>query len=156
MCRFFMREGSEIMPAGRPLIFKTPEELQKKIDDYFESCYEYVEVSKGKGRNKTTEVVRKKVKPFTVGGMAAFLGCDRDTLLNYEDREAFFGTIKRAKQKIEADVEEGALMGLYNAPAAIFNLKNNFGWKDKQEIDTNINGDITVTFANPDLEDWSK
>jgi hypothetical protein len=125
-------------PGGRPLKFASTEELQNKINAYFESCYQDVEVKKGKGKNQTTEVIHKRVKPFTVSGLAAFLDCDRKTINNYEDMDEFFPTIKKAKQIIEADVEEGSLTGAYNATAAIFNLKNNFGWHDKQEIDQNI------------------
>lgn len=100
---------------GRPLKFRSAEELEDKIFKYFEYC----------DKNK---------KPYTVTGLAVFLDCDRDTLLNYQQREEFFGTIKRAKTKIENWIEEHSLMGDINPTVSIFNLKNNFGWRDKQEI----------------------
>jgi len=28
------------------------------------------------------------------------------------------------------------LLGVYNPTFSIFNMKNNFGWQDKQEVDT--------------------
>lgn len=74
--------------------------------------------------------------PYTISGLAVWLDCDRKTLLNYEEKEKFFPTIKRAKTRIEASIEQGALMGIYNPTFSIFNMKNNFGWKDKQEVDT--------------------
>lgn len=119
------------MPAGRPLKFKSAEVLEKTIQAYFDYC-----------DNHTKEVqLKNKVKiepdplPYTVTGLAAYLGCDRDTLLNYQDKEEFFGTIKSAKTKIEANLEERALMNRCNAVVAIFSLKNNFNWKDKTEVE---------------------
>ena len=65
-------------------------------------------------------------------------------MTNYEERDKFFPTIKRAKTKIEADIEKGALLGLYNPTFSIFNMKNNFGWQDKQEVDASLNKNITI------------
>ena len=47
--------------------------------------------------------------------------------------EQFFPTIKKAREKVEQQLEENALMGKANATFTIFNLKNNYGWVDKQE-----------------------
>ena len=43
------------------------------------------------------------------------------------------------------------------ATGVIFNLKNNFGWKDKQEIEQNgeMNNTVTVKFSG-DVEAWGK
>ena len=103
--------------VGRPLKFKTVEELSEKIEAYF---------------NSNQEV-------YTVGDLAVWLDVDRRTITNYEDKDEFFPTIKRAKGKIEADVEKQALLGKLNPTVSIFNLKNNFNWKDRQEIDSNVN-----------------
>src|SRR5690606_33171622 len=75
-------------------------------------------------------------EPFTISGLAVFLETDRKTLLNYEEREEFFHTIKSAKARIEYFTEKQ----LYNSSAKnmtgiIFNLKNNYGWQDKQEVE---------------------
>lgn len=101
--------------GGRPLLFKTVKELEDKINEYFED---------------------KNNRPYTITSLAVWLDCDRKTLTNYEERDKFFPTIKRAKTKIEAEIEKGALLGLYNPTFSIFNMKNNFGWQDKQEVDT--------------------
>lgn len=103
--------------VGRPLKFKTVEELSEKIEAYF---------------NSNQEV-------YTVGDLAVWLDVDRRTITNYEDKDEFFPTIKRAKGKIEADIEKQALLGKLNPTVSIFNLKNNFNWKDRQEIDSNVN-----------------
>lgn len=103
--------------VGRPLKFKSVKELEEKIDSYFAD---------------------EKNKPWTITDLACWLDCDRRTLTNYENRDKFFPTIKRAKTKIEADIEKNALQGIYNPTFAIFNMKNNFGWQDKQEVKAEV------------------
>ena len=109
--------------SGRPLLFKTVKELEDKINSYFED---------------------ENNKPYTITDLAVWLDCDRKTLTNYENRDKFFPTIKRAKTKIEAGIEKGALLGLYNPTFSIFNMKNNFGWQDKQEIDMASNNRVQI------------
>lgn len=129
------------MPGGRPLIFKSVEELQEKIDEYFDWC-----------DNRTKSIYIKELgdnmevsapAPYTMSGLARRLGIDRDTLLNYSKKEEFFGTIKAARERVQEDVET-RLMETSNQSGAIFNLKNNFGWKDKTEVDTNISGGLSL------------
>jgi hypothetical protein len=74
-----------------------------------------------------------------------------------ENGEPFIDTIKRAKDKVENSVEEGLLSGKYNATGAIFNLKNNYGWRDKQEVEQSgeLNNTITVKLAG-DVQEWGK
>lgn len=127
--------------GGRPLKFKTPEELQQKIDAYFAECdphiieQEYIEEKREKGILISQEVKTKKVMskqiPYTITGLANALDTTRETLLDYEERDGFSDTIKRAKVKIENFVELSLFGG--NATGPIFNLKNNYGWKDKTE-----------------------
>ncbi len=114
--------------GGRPLKFESPEELQEKIDRYFEEC----------DLNKVL---------YTVCGLAVALECDRNTLTNYTAKKEYFSTIKNAKQKIEAAVELHCL-NAKNPVGAIFNLKNNFGWKDKQEVEQS--GNVTIVFDKED------
>lgn len=109
--------------GGRPLLFKNVKELEEKIDSYFKD---------------------EDNKPYTITDLAVWLDCDRKTLTNYGERDEFFPTIKRAKTKIEAGIEKGALLGLYNPTFSIFNMKNNFGWQDKQEIDTSSTNRVQI------------
>ena len=109
--------------VGRPLKFKSVEELEKKIDAYFRD---------------------KNNIPYTVTDLAVWLDCDRRTLTNYEEKDEFFPTIKKAKTKIEASIEKGALMGVYNPTFSIFNMKNNFGWQDKHEVDTTNSNRVQI------------
>jgi homoaconitase/3-isopropylmalate dehydratase large subunit len=106
-------------PGGRPLKFKSNKELQEKIDSYFAK-------------------MDAEKRPYTICGMAVELECDRLTLINYEKREEYFNTIKKAKQRIEAYAEE-RLFG-NSVAGVIFNLKNNYGWKDT--MDNNVKIDV--------------
>jgi len=102
--------------GGQPLKFASVKELQNQIDDYFTKC-------------------ENADEPVTITGLALALKTNRQTLLNYEDREKYFDTIKTAKTRVEHYAEKKLFTG--TPTGAIFALKN-FGWSDKHEIDTSI------------------
>jgi hypothetical protein len=104
-------------PGGRPLKFKNEKELQKKIDAWLKSC-------------------KKEKRPLTITGLALALDTGRNVLIDYGNREEFSNTIKKAKLICENYAEETLFLGK-NVVGAIFNLKNNYGWKEKQEIEHN-------------------
>lgn len=146
--------------AGRPLKFKDAAELQRKIDKYFKSITKVKWIDEEQRDENGAFLVdnkgKKILKPIkhyyydplpTITGMAVFLDTSRETLMNYEDKDLFFDTIKRAKEKIQAEYEE-SLRNRGNA-GDIFALKN-FGWKDKQEIEHSGNIGITELFSNLD------
>jgi hypothetical protein len=108
-------QGNGNIGNTNALKYKTEEELQKGIDKYFNECDE-------------------KEKPYTMSGLAYSLGIDRVTLIRYGNRELYATLIKNAKQKVQAQLEENALMGKGNAVFTIFNLKNNYGWRDQVEV----------------------
>src|SRR3990167_2355681 len=66
--------------GGRPLKFKTHEELEAKINEYF---------------NKTPK------EEWTITGLALALDTSRKVLVEYEVREKFGNTIKKAKLMVE-------------------------------------------------------
>jgi len=123
------------MPAGRPPKFETPEEMQVAIDEYFAEKF-------------------ASEKPPTIAGLDYHLDMSTEALRNYEARDGFLATVKRAKQRVEIHLEE-RLDG--SAPTgAIFNLKNNFGWKDKTEQEHSGNLQITAierTIVDPQNPD---
>lgn len=121
--------------SGRPLKFDDVKELEKKIDEYFKD---------------------ESNKPYTITDLAVWLDCDRKTLTNYEKRDDFFPTIKRAKTKIEAEIEKCALLGLYNPTFSIFNMKNNFGWQDKHEVDTTSSNRVQIINDLPSEQNEDK
>jgi hypothetical protein len=107
------------MKVGRPMKFESPEKLQELIDAYFKEC------------DETNQI-------YTVVGLAMALDTDRQTLINYTNREEYFDTIKKAKQKIENQMVNRALTGVYNPTVSIFLMKNNFGYVDKTEQEVKV------------------
>ena len=114
--------------VGRPRIFNDVKEVEEKINAYFNYCEE-------------------KEKPYTMSGLAYYLGISRQTLVNYSNQDQFFDTIKKARDRVQMQLEENALSNKANPTFTIFNLKNNFDWKDKIEHSSseveNINKNIS-------------
>jgi len=101
------------MVAGRPPKYATAEELENKIEEYFDGC-------------------KNEEKRPTITKLILFLGfCDRASFYDMEKIDKFSHTIKRARTLIESVYEDHLLGG--NAAGPIFALKN-FGWKDKHEL----------------------
>lgn len=101
--------------GGRPKKYKEVEIMQQKINKYFEEC------------NKNNE-------PYTVTGLCLALDICRDTLLEYSKDKRFSDTIKKAKLKVENYLERHLITD-NSTTGIIFNLKNNFGWTDKQQLE---------------------
>ena len=98
--------------AGQPPKYNNCLDLDAAIEIYFDDCEE------------------NKIHP-TVAGLAYSLGMSRRSITNYKNRDEFFPTIKKARLRIEAHLEQ-CLYG-NSVTGVIFNLKNNFEWKDKTE-----------------------
>lgn len=136
---------------GRPPLFKSAEELQKKIDEYFETeCKDQL------ARDEETGCVLTDSKgkaitifnPPTVSGLALFLGFEnRNSLYDYEEKSEFTSTIKRAIARIENYAEKQLFIG--NSTGAIFWLKNK-GWKDKTEVENSGTLGIKKVFVTKD------
>ncbi len=112
------------------------EEMQKRIDAYFEECDGELLVDPN-GQpilTKWGQEIRIGKKPYTITGLALAIGFNsRQALLNYQGREAFNDTITRAKAKVEA-YAEARLFDKDGSSGAQFNLKNNFkGWDGGQQ-----------------------
>lgn len=126
---------------GRPPMYKNKEEIQEKIDAYFEECKGKI-LTDNDGNiitDKYGEAVYIDKKPLTITGLALALGFNsRQSLLNYQGKEEFVDTITRAKAKVEQYAEE-RLFDKNGANGAKFSLANNFeGWKEKQEIEAKV------------------
>ena len=157
------------MAGGRPLKF-TNDELKEKVEAYFKDCdphliqqkiYVYPKkkvVDSKTGKEKEIDDYEQEPhekliwnvtaqKPYTVTGLSVFLNISRQTLLDYAEREEFLDTIRYAKDKIEHFWESRLLDT--NATGVIFCLKNNYGWKDKQEVDnTSSDGSMSPKEIN--------
>lgn len=118
-------------PGGRPLKFETLEELEDRIDEYF---------------NNTPK------EEWTITGLAIALDTFRSVLCDYgsgkyddEDREYSY-TIKKAKHMVEHSYEVD--LKKHGRTGTIFALKN-FDWKDKTETDITSGGE---KIDNSDLD----
>lgn len=115
--------------VGRPKAFKSVKEVEEKINAYFNYCEE-------------------KEKPYTMSGLAYYLGISRQTLVNYSNQDQFFDTIKKARDRVQMQLEENALSNKANPTFTIFNLKNNFDWKDKIEHSSSEVENINKNLSN--------
>lgn len=138
----------------KPLLFKTVEELQNRIDEYFDYC-----------DNKTKEVHSEKLgdmivpdpQPYGMAALAYHMGIDRKTLINYSKREPYFLTVKRARDRVEADIERRMNTKDTFTPGLIFNAKVNFGYRDQIDITSDgekIDQGNTIVFT--DFKDDTK
>lgn len=123
----------------RPVKYETAEEMQRIIDLYFLACKNKQSETPEDPKDLSEEDLDvfnsvECVYP-TVTGLALSLNMTREGLIHYENKDnpKFADTIKKAKCKIEAFLE-GRLYS-NNVTGCIFNLKNNYAWADKQEID---------------------
>lgn len=105
------------MKAGRPPNWTTSEELQEDIDKYF---------------NLTPQ------DEWTITGLALALDTSRQTLLDYEEKDEFSDTVKKAKLKVENGYEKD--LKKHGRSGTIFALKN-FDWRDKSEQDITSGGE---------------
>lgn len=121
--------------GGRPPKYKTPQELQERIDAYFDSCWidKVTEVTDKEGKC-TMSTVQYQARPYTVAGLAFALDLTTEGLREYGQKGEFSALIKRAKLKVEMYVEESLLEGK-NAAGPIFWLKNHAQYRDKQELE---------------------
>jgi hypothetical protein len=122
--------------SGRPLNFKTPKELEKKINAYFKSL-------------KPKRVGRDLIPTYpTVCGLALYLGfAQRKSLLDYKERKVFCNIIKKAVTFIEEHYEQR--LNTQGCTGAIFALKN-MGWADKIETDITTKGE-SINNGSQDL-----
>lgn len=150
--------------TGRPLKFQDPAELDSMIGQYFASCRErwedyedLVEQRDDKGKpviidgkaqyDRVTKSRRVDAQVPTITGLAVYLDTSRETLLEYEERPEFVDAIKRAKDRIHYETERILTSGAGNVTGAIFSLKNNWGWKDKNETDVTSGGEKLSGYA---------
>lgn len=105
---------------ARPLTWTDPEALEKAVEAYFS--------------------IPNSQPTWT--GLALHLGfASRDSLNDYMKKDGFSDPIKKALLRIENQYEKG-LFGR-NPAGCIFALKN-FHWKDRQEVQTEHTGGITI------------
>lgn len=115
----------ELRKVGRPLKIETPEQMEKILNEYFETTEE----------NK-----------ITLTGICLALNIDKKNFYEYEKREGYEDIVKRARMIVENSYEISLREN--GRTGDIFALKN-FGWTDRQEIDTNTQGKVTIINSLP-------
>ena len=138
--------------GGRPRKFQSVEEMDEAIEAYFFECDE-----------RTVPFVTKEgdvlqipsPAPYTVMGLANLLGLSRQGLLEYQERDEYSDTIKKAKGRVHQNLEFRMLDGRGYGPGHIFGLKNNYNWKDKHEVDqkTSMTFNFDKARAPEEVED---
>lgn len=115
--------GDKKNKGGRPALYDSVEQVEEIIDKYFDLC------------------VEEKEFP-TISGLALALDMTTETLRMYGKDEEFSATIRKAKQQVEIAWEKKLLMP---GSGPIFWLKNNAGWRDKQEVEQS--GDLNINIV---------
>jgi hypothetical protein len=109
--------------GGAPRKYSDPDELEKKVIEYFE----WIE-----GEQDADDLWVRFPEAPTITGLALFLGFStKTTLYEYAKREEFANSIKRALLVVENNYEKG----LQNdrCTGIIFALKN-MGWEDNRKV----------------------
>lgn len=142
---------------GQKRRFVSPEHLQCMVNEYFESCNGPLLDRYGNlVYDKDGNLVKTQVEPWTVSGLALYLGVSTITLKKYregrvdtlltemraetDDALTFSRVVLRAKQKIESYAEK-RLYDRDGQQGAKFVLDNAFNWvsrKEQAEIDKMI------------------
>lgn len=139
---------------GRPAKYETAQELGAAVEDYFRSVsYQkpvIITTPTGEVGEDGNEVivtrmlregpdntgrpvtVTEYLEPPSIASLCLFLGISRDTWAKYARRRGFREIVEHTRTRIEAYLV-GRLESRHTQ-GVIFNLKNNFGWKDKQEV----------------------
>ena len=121
----------------------TKKTLEEAIDLYFRSISGLRQARNGIGAPILDDdgepiMVRVYAVPPTISGLCLYLGIDRSTWQNYLNREAnpdMAGVAEYARARIEAYLEEQLLVREKSVQGIIFNLQNNYGWKNKTEVE---------------------
>lgn len=101
---------------GRPKIFKSVADIDKRVEDY-------------------KQYLTKEKKPPTMAGLAYYLDVDRKTLYNYSHQDDFFPTIKKYRDWVMMNLEELSIDK--GGGGTVFLLKN-YGYTDKQVVEQNV------------------
>lgn len=118
-------EEKENRGRWQPRIIETPEEFEKKVDEYFEKW-----VKKKNVKNKDWST--SEIEFPTITGLCLYLGfASKYSFYDYQELPEFSQSVKKARTRIEQHYEE---LLQWSTPAGpIFALKN-FGWSDRREV----------------------
>lgn len=137
--------GSDVMDSVSLLNLK---DEQLDLDD--QCLYQDAEIFAHVAGKYFKECDESK-RPYTVAGLVYRLGfCSSETLWNYARRDKNFArVVNRCILRVEAQRSEDLVSGKGTKHGHIFDLKNNFGWKEETHQKVNREGDPdSVTINN--------
>jgi hypothetical protein len=103
-----------------------PEQFIMSVEDYLRDCEDFY-------------------KPVTIQGLCGFLGIVRKTLYTLVDSNIEIQSVFETFLSFcESDQVEGGLLGFYKSDMVKFTLKNDHGYVEKQEIESNGNTNIVL------------
>ena len=129
------------MASGRPKKY-TAKTLRKAAARYFRSISRTVPARDDTGgiiRNDDGEEIRvvQYIVPPSITELCIYLDIDRSTWQNYADEQGEperAAVCREVRARIEAYLERELLTREKSVQGIIFNLQNNYGWKQKTEV----------------------
>ena len=130
------RDG--VPSCGRAAYYNSPEQMQVKIDEYFEQAKTPItrEIITKRGETKTIT----QMQPLSMAALSLFLGfSSAKELWDYEHHnEGYAQVIARARTRIEVDALNGGLTGQYEPKISGLHLiKHGYHAKGDQSKDNN-------------------
>ncbi len=139
---------------SKPFSFTDPEDLKKRVDEYFDHCHATEKILD----LKNGDIKKRKQFP-TITGLANWLGVHRDTLYSYINGEEKTGnsdevnkqitdTLIYAKQQIAEELMQAAIAG--DADSRIAGMLLTAMGETSPEVSTTVN-----VFMHGDVEAYS-
>ncbi len=129
-----MSKGKEKNLGGRPLIFKSPEDLESVCEEYFDWCDDnpWYRSEAIKSGDRAGEIIKIPTqRPYTLIAMCQHININPDTWYEYEKRDGFSEITTRIHDKIRNQKFEGAAVGAFNANI----IARDLGLSDKKELE---------------------
>lgn len=147
---------------GRPMKYSSAKKLLEAVEDYFDSISYTTVLKDGHGQPILSDSGREfrklvYVTPPGKSAMCLHIGIDESTWDNYADAEKnpeLAPVTRWAKMRMEAYLEE-QLNTRDRTQGIIFNLENNYGWKNRREVDLkgSVDGKVHAEVLEMSLED---
>ena len=127
------------------------------LDDFGHQKIQFKPVITANGKQAMDTVW---TEPPSLTALCLYLGIDRATFSRYgtydpehpEESEKFCNTVTRARGRVEAYLES-RLEDKSAARGAIFNLQQNFGWKERKEVELGAGAQRAVAAAAMTMEE---
>lgn len=127
------------MPAGRPKKY-TKKKLEKEVKNYFDSISFTENAVDEFGKEILNDIgepikYRAYIRPPSISALCLYLEIEKRTWANYAEDPDLAPVVENTKARVEAYLEEQLTVREKGVQGIIFNLQNNYGWKNKQEVE---------------------